>query len=126
MRQKNTASGKMIGELKILFLHIVSSLHTFKKTSQRKRGVERFGKTGVSLSVVERSSLNSGALNVGAKHYCKILKVNGLVMDDGRILAHRASRAISLRFHGDQTVERGDDAPALAVGVDLSSPDAEM
>jgi hypothetical protein len=38
-----------------------------QKTSQRKRGVERLGKTGVSLSVVERSSLNSGASNPGAK-----------------------------------------------------------
>jgi hypothetical protein len=34
-----------------------------KKTSKRKRGVERFGKPGVSLSVLESSSLNSGALN---------------------------------------------------------------
>jgi hypothetical protein len=67
MRQKNTASRKMIGGLKILFLHIVSSLQTFIKTSQRKRGVERLWKTGVSLSVVERSSLNSGASIVGAK-----------------------------------------------------------
>src|SRR5262245_27462895 len=126
MRQKNTASRKMIGGPEILFLHIVSSLQTFKKSSQRKRGVERLGKTGVSLSVVERSSLNSGASNAGAKLCRKIAKVNRLVMDDGRILAHRASRAISLRFHGDQAVERGDDATALAIGVDLSRPDAEM
>ena len=126
MRQKNTASRKMIGGLKILFLHIVSSLQTFKKTSQRKRGVERLGKIGVSLSVVKRSSLNSGASYAGAKLCCKIVKVNGLVMNDGGILTHQASRAITLRLHGDQTIKRGDDAPALAIGVDLSRPDAEM
>jgi hypothetical protein len=68
----------MIDGPKILFLHIVSSLQTFKKISQRKRGVERFGKTGVSLSVVKRSSLNSGALNVRRQTFAaKILKPIG-------------------------------------------------
>src|SRR5262245_11487487 len=46
-------------------------------------------------------------------------------MDDRRILTHRASRAIALLLDGDQTVKRGDDSPALAIGVDLSCPDAE-
>src|SRR5262245_42033235 len=57
---------------------------------------------------------------------CKIVKVNGLVINDGGILTHRASRAITSRLRGDQTVKRGDDAPAVAIGVDLSRPDAEM
>jgi hypothetical protein len=67
MRQKNTASRVTVGGPKILFLHIVSSLQkkhpSLQKNIPAQRGVERFGKTGVSLSVVKRSSLNSGALN---------------------------------------------------------------
>jgi hypothetical protein len=66
------------------------------KTSQRKRGVERFGKTGVSLSVVKRSSLNSGASILGAKLCRKIVKAN--LVDDGRRTHFNTSGVSRNRF----------------------------